>query len=82
MLLLSPAQFILRLVIAVFLPVIIIGNYLTSLVFGMLSLPFVVFSRLQVFYSSSISSRYTIYPIISYLDPRYVGDGWIDGWVD
>lgn len=49
MLLLSPARFILRLVIAAFLPVIIIGNYLTGLVFGMLSLPFVVFSRLQVF---------------------------------
>ncbi|CUS07428.1 unnamed protein product [Tuber aestivum] len=50
LLLLSPALFILRLVIGVFLPVIIIGNYLTSLVFGMLSLPFVVFSRLQELY--------------------------------
>ncbi|RPA90346.1 hypothetical protein L873DRAFT_1821290 [Choiromyces venosus 120613-1] len=49
MLLLSPALFVLRLVTAVLLPVIIIGNYLSSLVFGILSLPFVVFSRLQVF---------------------------------
>jgi len=77
MLLLSPAQFILRLVIAVFLPVIIIGNYLTSLVFGMLSLPFAVFSRLQVF--TPLSYPLATLSILSYLDPRYVGDGWIDG---
>jgi len=76
MLLLSPAQFILRLVIAVFLPVIIIGNYLTSLVFGMLSLPFVVFSRLQVFTPPPSYSLATL-SCRSYLDSEHAGDGWM-----